>query len=210
VIRVKVCGITRVADALDAARAGANLIGMVLAPSPRRVSLPVAAEISDALARDFPEVERVGVFTNPTYDEIDAALASVRVTHLQIHGRVPVRTWDLPTIEAIALGSPADARCPEPAPWGLLVEPKVSGLAGGTGRLLRWDWVRPLLSRHPRLFVAGGLDAGAVTALLPLFTPYAVDASSRLEQAPGIKDPEKVRAFIDAVRRFERKENLNP
>lgn len=209
-IRVKICGITRVADALEAARAGADMIGMVLAPSPRRVSIPMAAEIADALESDFPEVGRVGVFVSATREEIEAATASVRLTHVQIHGGIHDATSALPTIVAVALGSPEDARVPEPAPWGLLVEPKVPGLSGGTGQALRWEWARPLLSRHPRLFVAGGLDAREVTKLLPILTPYAVDASSRLEEAPGIKDPGKVRAFIDAVRRFERKENANP
>ncbi|MFB3909846.1 MAG: phosphoribosylanthranilate isomerase [Candidatus Eisenbacteria bacterium] len=203
-IGVKICGITKLDDALHAATCGAGWIGFVLADSPRRCSLDQAAAISGALAVRYPQVGRVGVFVDPSPEEIHGAAKAARLTHVQIHGALPPRRLDdLPTIRAIPLASAAGARWPsddgEPDPWAVLVEPKREGLRGGTGRAFPWEWATPLLDRG-RVFVAGGLDAAAVAGLLSRFRPFAVDASSRLEREPGVKDPAKVRAFVDAVR----------
>ena len=205
-IRVKVCGITRPEDALDAAAAGADFIGMVFAASPRRVVVAAAAEIGAALAAEYPSVGRVGVFVNPEREEIEEAAAAASLTHLQIHGRPPGGgALPLPWIAALALAGPEDARTPDGSPWAILVEPRVEGLSGGTGRPFPWEWARPLVGSR-RVFAAGGLDAETVAPLLLVLSPYGVDASSRLERSPGIKDSAKVRAFIDAVRERERKE----
>jgi phosphoribosylanthranilate isomerase len=209
-IRVKICGITRPEDALDAAREGADFIGMVFAESPRRVSVAAAAEIGAALAAAHPTVGRVGVFVSPGRAEVEETAISARLTHVQIHGRPPGgKALPFPWIAALALTGPGDARAPEGAPWAVLVEPKVEGLSGGTGLRFPWEWARPLLATR-RVFVAGGLDSETVGPLLRALTPYGVDASSRLEKAPGIKDPAKVRAFIRAVRKHTRKESTQP
>ncbi len=205
-IRVKVCGITRAEDALHAARSGADLIGMVFAPSPRRVDLAGAGKIVEALSSGWADLGRVGVFVNPTLKEIEEATAAASLTHVQIHGTPPAEGLPrLPWIAAIGLASADDARAPAGNPWAVLVEPRVEGLAGGTGKSFPWEWVRPLLVRG-RVFVAGGLDAARVGELLDVLTPFGVDASSGLESEPGIKDPVKVQAFIRTVRAHEEKE----
>ena len=205
-IRIKICGITRPEDALHAARSGADLIGMVFAPSPRRVDPASAGKIVQALESGWADLGRVGVFVNPTLSEIEDATAAASLTHVQIHGTVPAGGLQrLPWIAAIGLARAEDAQPPPGNPWAVLVEPKMPDQAGGTGRTFPWEWVRPLLVRG-RVFIAGGLDAERVGALLDVLTPFGVDASSRLESAPGIKDPDKVQAFIRAVRAHEEKE----
>lgn len=204
-IRIKICGITSEADAAAAAEAGADLLGFVFAESPRQVDRSTAGTIARLLARDFPDRGRVGVFVDPTSEALERAIELARLTHIQIHGLAPALLPEGPEwIAAVGLARPEDAHLPEGAqPWGMLVEPKVAGMAGGTGSVFPWEWARPLLDRT-RLFIAGGLDAERVVGLLKTIEPYGVDASSRLETRPGEKDPLKVRAFIDAVRLVER------
>lgn len=204
-IRVKVCGIRREEDAIAAAEAGADLIGFVFAESPRQVDAAAASAIARRLEREFPACGRVGVFVDPASESVERAAEAARLTHVQIHGRAP-RSLPAGTlwIAAVGIAGPDEAVLPDgPQPWGMLVEPRVPGLAGGTGSAFPWVWVKPLVERT-RLFVAGGLDAGRVAALLKEMRPYAVDASSRLETRPGEKDPHKVRAFIEAVRAAEK------
>lgn len=211
-IRVKICGITRMEDAITSAAAGADLVGFVLAPSARRADLKAVGEISRRLRREWPRVARVGVFVDPSPDEIARAAEEADLTHVQIHGRIPTpMPADRPWIAALALATAEDAAgaaafagpADGAAPWALLVEPKDAQLAGGTGRTLPWAWAAPLVARH-RVIIAGGLDADRVSPLLGRLTPYGVDASSRLEVAPGIKDPAKIRAFVAAVRAKEK------
>jgi phosphoribosylanthranilate isomerase len=202
-IRIKICGITRPEDALHAARSGADLIGMVFAPSPRQVDLVAARRIVAALESGWADLGRVGVFVNPSRAEIEEAAAAASLTHVQIHGALPPEGPPrLPWIAAIALASVDDARPPAGNPWAVLVEPKVPGMTGGTGETFPWEWARPLMDRG-RVFVAGGLDAERIGSLLDMLTPFGVDASSRLESEPGIKDPDKVQAFIRAIRAHE-------
>jgi phosphoribosylanthranilate isomerase len=185
---------------MHAAGAGTDYIGFIFAPSPRRVAIRQAATISAQLEDRFPGIGRVGVFVEPDQDELITTAASTGLTHVQIYGSLPKRRPEsLPCIAAVRAGAPGEVRIPDGDPWAVLVEPRVAGKTGGTGRSFPWEWVEPLLSQT-RVFVAGGLDAAAVAALLQVVTPFGVDASSGLERSPGVKDPEKVRAFIEAVR----------
>jgi phosphoribosylanthranilate isomerase len=203
-IQIKVCGITNVDDALQAAWSGADLLGFVFAPSPRQVDPATVRDIGDHLEGPFPHVGRVGVFVDPSAEEIARVAREADLTHLQIHGRVPLPLpIDLPWIAARGVAAESDVALPLADPWAVLFETKVEGLAGGTGRTFPWEWLRPLLGRA-RVFVAGGLDAERVASLLATIAPFGVDASSRLERAPGVKDPAKVRAYVDAVRAHER------
>lgn len=198
--RVKICGLTRLQDAFTAAEAGADFVGFVFAPSPRRADPAATRALSIALDDAFPHLGRVAVFVHPRRDEVVETVEQAHCTHAQIHGPVPDGLPEsLPVIAVQALGAPEDAVLPERGRWGLLVEPKVEERTGGTGQVFPWAWARPLLA-HPRLFLAGGLDAERVIALLGVLRPFAVDASSRLELEPGVKDPERVVAFIRAVR----------
>jgi phosphoribosylanthranilate isomerase len=203
---VKICGITRIDDAMTAASAGADLIGFVFAPSPRRADPAVVRMISERLAKSWPRVGRVGVFVDPTAEDLVKIACEASLTHLQIHGTVPSpMPADPPWIAAESLGSREDAaRIADAAEgsWALLVDARDPQLAGGTGRSFPWEWAAPIVARR-RVIIAGGLDAERVGSLLEDLAPFGVDASSRLESLPGIKDPEKVRAFIRAVRRKE-------
>lgn len=199
-ILVKICGIASVDDALLAAWAGADLVGFVLAPSPRRADLATARAAAEQLEGPFPHVGRVGVFVDPSGEEVAEAVATGRLTHVQIHGRRPADLPEgIPWIAAVPLASAAEAVLPDGDPWAVLCEPRRPGHMGGSGQVFAWEWVQPLLERT-RIMVAGGLDAERVVDLLARLTPFGVDASSRLEKKPGIKDPRKVRAFVDAVR----------
>jgi phosphoribosylanthranilate isomerase len=207
-IRVKVCGITNVDDALQAAWAGADLLGFIFAPSPRRVTPQTARAIAEHLEGPFPHVARVGVFVDPSAAEIASIVEEGCLTHVQIHGRAPLPLpVDRPWIAACPVGAESDAQVPPGEPWAVLFETKVEGLHGGTGQVFPWEWVRSLCERA-RVFVSGGLDAERVAALLATITPFGVDASSRLEREPGIKDPAKVRAFVDAVRAHEARQGM--
>lgn len=200
-IRIKICGVTREEDALHAAALGADLIGMVFARSARRVSVETAARIGAVLEEAYPDVARVGVFVDPSPDDLERAVDESRLTHLQVHGRIPERLPPgIPWIGAIALSGPQDVRAPSGDPWAILVEPRVEGGAGGTGQVFPWEWARDLIARR-RVLIAGGLDADRAADLLRIMRPYGLDASSRLESSPGVKDPQRVRAFIEAVRR---------
>ncbi len=203
---VKVCGITRIEDATAAAEAGADLVGFVFAASPRRAEPAAVRGISERLARDHPRLGRVGVFVDPSRDDLARTAREALLTHIQIHGAVPSPLPSgLPWIGAVSIGSREDAaRIAGEAEeaWALLLDARDPRQAGGTGRTFPWEWAAPIVVRR-RVIVAGGLDAENVGSLLDRLAPFGVDASSRLETSPGIKDPAKVRAFIRAVRRRE-------
>jgi phosphoribosylanthranilate isomerase len=214
-IRIKICGLTRMEDALAAADSGADMIGFVFAPSPRAAEPTTVREISRRLSRSHPGVLRVGVFAAAPADEIARVAERAEVTHVQVHGARPeAMSARWPWIEAVSVAVPEDllriaadgetnGTMSYPViPWAVLIEPHDPQRAGGTGRTFPWEWIGPLVARR-NVIVAGGLDAERVGALIEKVRPFGVDASSRLESAPGIKDPQKVRAFIAAVRRCE-------
>jgi len=202
-ILVKICGLTRLSDALHAASAGADLLGFVFAPSPRQADPQAVGAMASQLKGSFPRVGRVGVFVDPGEDELARICEQADLTHAQIYGTRPVQLpKGLPWIAAVALTGAGEAVVPLGDPWAVLLEPGKVGQGGGTGRTFPWEWARPWIQRT-RVLIAGGLDADRVPELLQSVVPFGVDASSRLEREPGIKDPAKVEAFIQAVRREE-------
>lgn len=203
VARIKICGLTNEADARHAAACGAHFLGLVLAESPRRADPAETARWLPGIRRDFPHVQVVGVFVRPAIAGVTEAVSQLGLDLVQVHGleseSATPSSWPRPLILAVApdrLAAAAAAR-----PWAVLADQVGSGGGGGTGMPLDWD---ALSARVPsgveRLFLAGGLDAGNVSEAIRLVQPWAVDASSRLELAPGVKDPVKVAAFCDAVR----------
>jgi phosphoribosylanthranilate isomerase len=201
-IQVKVCGITRVEDAFLAAEAGADLVGFIFAASPRQIAAAAARTISERLGDRFHHLGRVGVFVNPTAAELSRTAEAALLTHIQVYGALPAEPpQGLRVICALPVARQEDLAVPAREPWAVLVEPKIPGRTGGTGQRFPWAWLSPFVSKV-RLFVAGGLDAESVVDLLSTITPFGVDASSGLERAPGVKDPAKVRAFVQAVRGF--------
>ena len=193
---IKICGITREADAALAVRLGANAIGFVLWPkSPRHAAM---ARVSMIIATLPPFVTPVGVFVDPAGDDIArAAQAGVRLA--QIHGRVPVSSA-LPVLRAVHLGDNPDGLDVEVGPLEtVLLDAHDPVLHGGTGRTVDFARAASIAARR-RIVLAGGLTPANVRDAIAAVKPYAVDVASGVEAEPGVKDPAKLRAFIEAVK----------
>lgn len=199
---VKICGVTRAEDALMAARAGAHAVGMIFYPkSPRLVDTEVAAGIVKALP---PFVTPVGLFVDQPAAQIARAIETARPQLLQFHGEEAAdfcRSFGLPYIKAVRVRAGVDllqyAR-QYPDAKGLLLDAFVEGSHGGTGSVFDWSLI-PREFPLP-LILAGGLDPENVGAAVRRVRPWAVDVSSGVEAAKGIKDAAKVVAFIRGVR----------
>jgi len=194
--KVKICGVTTVGDALMAADAGADAIGLNFYPgSPRCVAVDVAAAIAAALPRG---VLRVGVFVDAARRDIETVAARVGLDALQFHGAESSEFcsgWDRTTIKAMRVrDAEALARAPLDAVDFILADAFVEGLAGGTGQRVPYEWLAGVPA--DRLILAGGLTPDTVAEAIQAVRPAAVDVASGVERAPGIKDPEKVKRFI--------------
>lgn len=200
--RVKICGITRVADAVAAVAAGADAIGVVFdRASARCITLERARAIADALP---PFVALVGLFVDASPTEVRAALRAVPFTLLQFHGMEPPEQCShagRPYIKALRMRADVDVHA-EVARYrdarAVLLDSYVPGHAGGSGAA--FDWSRVPRTLDTPIILAGGLTPDNVGAAIVRVRPYAVDVSSGVETAPGIKDSQKIAAFIAAVR----------
>lgn len=202
VVRSKICGITRIEDALLAAEAGADAIGLVFyAPSPRAVDVIRAQAIVAALP---PFVTTVGLFVNAGRGEVERILDAVPLDLLQFHGdetAADCSGYRRPYIKALRVrpGDDVRARCAEfPEAAGILLDTFVPGVPGGTGEAFDWSLV-PEQPGCP-IILAGGLTAENVSAAIRQVRPWAVDVSGGVEASKGVKDVARVRAFIEAVR----------
>lgn len=203
--RVKICGITRPEDGLAAASAGAHAIGLVFHPaSPRRVSIAQAQAIVAALP---PLVSVVGLFVDAGQEQINDVLRHVPLDLIQFHGaELPAacRGYGRRYLKALHVRDGADLAAQATAyhdAAGLLLDAFVPGVPGGSGRTFDWTAVPADLPRP--LLLAGGLDAGNVAAAIRRVAPWAVDVSSGVESAPGIKDAARMGAFMQAVRQVD-------
>lgn len=199
--RVKICGITRVADLDAALSAGVDAIGFVFyPPSPRALSLELAA----ALARRVPPfVTRVGLFVNATAASVRETLAAVHIDLLQFHGEEEAsycEQFGLPYLKAARIRPELDllefARA-YPTAQGLLLDAWVEAY-GGVGQSFDWSLIPGDLPLP--MVLSGGLHADNVVEAVTKVRPWAVDVSSGVEAAKGIKDADKIAAFIAAVR----------
>ncbi len=198
--RLKVCGITRAEDAELAVEASAWAIGFILWPGSRRYVEPaMAAGIARSVRR---RTELVGVFVNPTLDEIAHAADLLGLTHLQLHGdegpsfcSAAAQRTGCRVIKALRVRSRADVADAKRFHTDLhmLDSP-------GNGRTWDWDLASERRTRIP-LVLAGGLTAENVGEAIATARPWAVDVASGVESAPGVKDPERLRAFAAAVAR---------
>ena len=200
--RIKICGITNPHDAALAVAAGADAVGVIFAPSPRRVTIEQAVA---ALAEVPPPVARIGVFVDPSEEEVREAAERCDLTAVQLSGHESPEFCDtltLPILKTIHIGTDFGSRELEPyrnRVAALLLDTLAVGKMGGTSQA--FDWQRPgVLPGWAPSFVAGGLNPGNVSACVEALHPYAVDVSSGVEASPGIKDPEKIAAFCAAVR----------
>jgi phosphoribosylanthranilate isomerase len=193
---------TRVEDALLAARLGADAIGLVFtARSKRRVTLARAREIVVALP---PFVTTVGLFMDDDADLVHRVIEEVQPGLLQFHGDESddwCAQFGRPFLKALAMGEgvTALARLHDyPHAAGLLLDGHAVGEAGGSGKTFDWSLLPEGLAQP--VILAGGLHAGNVGAAIRMARPWAVDVASGVESAPGIKDPLRLEAFVDAVR----------
>ena len=214
---IKICGITNLEDALLAAEAGADAVGFVFyEKSPRHVSPDVAREISSHLSG---RVERVGVFVNCDENELCDVADDAALTAIQMHGdNEDPRVADLVVARRplkVLVG--VSMNRPDPAAWAsmweaknvyaLLADSGSPAKLGGTGETFDWHVSMQTLDRLKglsRLVLAGGLNSSNVAEAIQSTKPWGVDVSSGVEASPGKKDPEKVRAFIQAVREADK------
>jgi len=200
---VKVCGITRAGDAQMALDAGADWIGCIVSgASPRRVSPETAATIAAAVPRAITVAVMVG--TGP--DEALRIARAAGAARVQLH-RVDASAWPadfpLPVCFAVPVASDGALTATLPDPRHLvMLDTAHATLEGGTGHTFPWASARIVAATRP-VMIAGGLDGANVGAAIATVRPFGVDASSRLESAPGIKDPERVRAYVAAARAGE-------
>ncbi|GJL75308.1 phosphoribosylanthranilate isomerase [Nitrosomonas sp.] len=201
-VRVKICGITRVEDVISAVKWGADAIGFVFWPKSARYVTPQQA--SRIAAKIPPFINTVGVYVDPEPDWVEETAAAAKLSLLQFHGNEEpdfCAQFSLPYIKAIRVKDDVDllqyanqyhmAR-------GLLLDTYEKSMPGGTGHVFDWR----LIPQHLPLpvILSGGLNAGNVAAAVKQVRPWAVDVSSGVETAKGIKDAQKIFAFMQGVR----------
>jgi len=202
-VKVKICGLTRVEDVKAAVIAGADVLGFVFTESPRRISINTAIRLNDYVPKG---VLRVGLFLDQDRSEIDRVLNSVPLDVLQFHGRETEQqcsVFNLPWLKAVAMvnaGSAGLAETEFPGALGLLLDSHTAGKRGGSGKVFDWSLSAPV---SKPVWLAGGLNAENVAQAIRTVRPYAVDVSSGVESAPGIKDSARISNFIKAVREVE-------
>ena len=216
---VKICGMTNLEDALVAVDAGADAVGFVFyEKSPRCVTVERAREIVGKLPS---RVDKVGVFVNESPERVSAIAEDARLTAVQLHGdeyldpeRYTLKSksfFSLPVMKALQelrapIGSFTMPRLPRSS--GILLDSGMQGIRGGTGKTFAWGEARWLVRGLKKLYpvvIAGGLTASNVKSASEILEPWGVDVASGVEASPGKKDPEKVRAFVRAVREMDRR-----
>lgn len=205
VMFTKVCGLTRLTDALHAVKHGATAVGFVFWPrSPRFI----APELAAGIIRELPgTVIAVGVFVNQPIDEITRIAAQTGIAAIQLHGDeppayAPALPW--PVLRATALDDANGSMVDWPADTLILLDVHDPVRRGGTGRTIDWSRAAGIAAER-RVVLAGGLTPENVGAAIDAVRPYGVDVSSGVEEAPGVKDFDKVARFLENARAaFER------
>ena len=202
--RIKLCGITSLDDAQLAVDAGAWAVGCILWPgSPRACDPAEAGRIAAAVRR---RAQVCGVFVNAHLDEVTELVDALGLTMVQLHGdegpaycAEVARRTGAKVIKAAAVSTQADVQALETFHTDFhMLDAHRPGMRGGTGETFDWELVRARRSSIP-LILSGGLRPENVAEAIAATHPFAVDTASGTESAPGVKDPEKVAAFVDAV-----------
>ncbi|WP_456412953.1 phosphoribosylanthranilate isomerase [Thiolapillus sp.] len=199
--RVKICGITRLEDAMAAVNAGADALGFVFyPPSPRHIDVAQAGRIVAELP---PFVTTVALFVDADRERIAEVVRKVRIDRIQFHGKeTPAycAQHGRPWIKAIRMKDDVDLMRMSRDYQGaaaLLLDAYKPGVPGGTGE--GFDWKRIPVELAGRIILAGGLDAGNVSSAVRSVRPYAVDVSGGVEISKGVKDQEKIEQFMRGV-----------
>ncbi len=199
--KVKICGITNSADAAAAVEAGADALGFVFySKSPRAVTKEAARDIIAGLP---PFVTTVGVFVNEVADMVKEIKEFCRLDKIQLHGEEgPEYCTKIPggVIKAIRIKDTGDIdSLKEYNVSAFLLDAFVEGMPGGTGTTFDWS-IAVEAKRYGRIILSGGLTPENVAEAVERVAPYAVDVSSGVERTPGVKDPNKIRRFIERVK----------
>jgi phosphoribosylanthranilate isomerase len=209
-VRIKICGLTRSEDAVAAALAGADAIGLVFADSPRQITPAAARQIVQSLP---PWVSAVGVFANARAATIRRAIETCGIGEVQLHGDESVRIVE--SLSGVRLIRALRVRdrgfLDELRSWhdagvtAFLLDAFSRDARGGSGRRFDWDlvagaWMKDAIPPGVRLILAGGLTPDNVAAGLRAVRPWGVDVSSGVEDGPGLKSAEKIERFVAAVR----------
>jgi phosphoribosylanthranilate isomerase len=205
VLRVKICGITRLSDAKAAVEAGADALGFVFAKSARRVTPAKARSIVSGIKK---KVVTVGVFVDEPASRVLKTLKYAGLDAAQLHGDEPasdaerLKKAGFSVIKAVRVAgkigqTPLD-RYPADA---LLFDTASPGMHGGTGQVFDWKLLKNVRSKKP-VIVSGGLKPSNVGSLLKVFKPYAVDVSSGVESAPGKKNASAIRKFVNNAKKI--------
>lgn len=210
--RIKICGITRMEDVLDAVQSGADALGLVFYDkSPRNVTVQQAVQLTEVI---FPFVTLVGLFVNASAETVREVLKLVPLDVLQFHGEEKPEfcaQFGRPYLKAIRVKAGVDLvqyAADYEGAQGLVLDAFVDGTHGGTGAAFDWSLI-PLDLPLP-VILSGGLHAGNVAEAIRKVRPYAVDVSSGVEASKGIKDAAKIAAFIKAVNKIDMELYLPP
>ena len=199
--RVKICGITRLEDALEAVRLGADALGFNFWPGSKRFIAP--ADARRIIAALPPLVVTVGVYVDPSHDEAEAAAAISGVQVMQLHGDErpeACRAFQRPVVKALRVAGPEvlEQLARYAGLAGILLDAASPGY-GGSGATFDWSIAREAARRVP-LLLAGGLTPDNVGEAIRAVHPWAVDVASGVESSPGVKDPDRMARFIRAAK----------
>lgn len=202
-IRIKICGITNIQDAIDAQDCGADALGFIFYKKSKRYITPEDAK--KIIGKLNPFIAKVGVFVNESGDKVNRIAKLAGLTHVQLHGNETVafaKAMQLPVIRAINFNGLSSFNLKEWQEFPILVDSGNSITPGGTGEVFDWHKLSDIIKDIP-FILAGGLTPDNVSDAVEITKPVAVDVSSGVELGPGKKSRKKIKLFIDKVKLSE-------